>query len=56
MLKIAHMIIDAVTRLCGMYAEAVTWKFPDEKLETENNSMACEEINNFIFVIFLVFD
>ncbi|XP_062109065.1 uncharacterized protein LOC133819751 isoform X2 [Humulus lupulus] len=50
-LKIAHMVIEAVIRLCGVYAEAVTWKFPDEKLETENNSMECEGINNMNHVI-----
>uniref|UniRef100_A0A803Q3W6 Uncharacterized protein n=1 Tax=Cannabis sativa TaxID=3483 RepID=A0A803Q3W6_CANSA len=50
-LKIAHMVIDAVIRLCGVYSEAVTWNVTDEKLDTENSSMECEVINNMNHVI-----
>lgn len=45
MLKVAHMVIDAVIRLCRVYAQSVTWKLSDEKLENEKNSMECQGVN-----------
>lgn len=51
MLKVAHVVIDAVIKLCGVYAQAVTWKFSDEKIETDKNSMECEGVNNMDHVI-----
>ncbi|PON40374.1 holliday junction resolvase [Parasponia andersonii] len=50
-LKVAHMVIDAVIRLCGVYAQDVNCKFSAEKLEMEKNNMKCEGIDNMNHVI-----
>ncbi|PON66095.1 holliday junction resolvase [Trema orientale] len=50
-LKVAHMVIDAVIRLCGVYAQDINWKFSAEKLEMEKNNMECERVDNMNHVI-----
>lgn len=49
-LKVAHVVIDAVIRLCGVYAQAINWNSTDERFE-EKNSMEREGVNEMNHVV-----
>ncbi|XP_024021684.1 uncharacterized protein LOC21391650 [Morus notabilis] len=49
-LKVAHVVIDAVIRLCGVYAQAINWNISDANLE-EKNSMDFEGFSAMNHVI-----
>ncbi|XP_059447116.1 uncharacterized protein LOC132178652 isoform X2 [Corylus avellana] len=48
--KVIQVVIDAVIRLCGVYSEAVNWKFCDANPEEEKSCIDFEAASNMSHV------
>ncbi|GAB2211055.1 hypothetical protein Droror1_Dr00016346 [Drosera rotundifolia] len=54
LLKDTQLVLDAVTKLCRTYSEAVKWDLYDAKMDKENNSMHNGEVPDVYFVTNLI--